>query len=419
MMRSTEETPPAAATQFMLPPANLPPPKPLIVDDNLASNWKQWKKVWQRYEIAAGIYKQEDLVRVSTLLSVIGEDAIRAFDTFVWREGQKEDSINDVLTKFDEYCEPRTQVIYERYCFNNRKQEAGESISAYVTELRVIAKNCAHDEITPDEILRDRLVLGVRDDKVRERLLRVNDLTLSKAIDICKAAEQTNQQLKMITSGTEETVGAVKTENKNGQELNSRKRPECRYCGYHHANCPAYGQTCRKCGQKNHFKAKCRSTTPHVNTAEEVSEGVFHISQVGCGSRAMITMEVDKPSSHSQVAFQLDTGAECNLLWLKEYRRVTGDVDLKQVNRCSHKFIKTYTNELYRIMGSTELPIWRHGKRDVLLFNITEDDLAPLLSYSTCIELGLITINDYCIKFPRSRSDPWCRYSNRDYRSFR
>ena len=33
-------------------------------------------------------------------------------------------------------------------------------------------------------------------------------------------------------------------------------------------------------------------------------------------------------------------------------------------------------------------------KRHVLQFNITEDDLAPLLSYSTCIGLGLITIND-------------------------
>ena len=42
----------------------------------------------------------------------------------------------------------------------------------------------------------------------------------------------------------------------------------------------------------------------------------------------------------------------------------------------------------------TELPIWRHGKRDVLPFNITDYDLAPLLSYSTCIELGLVTIND-------------------------
>ncbi|PFX13313.1 Transposon Ty3-I Gag-Pol polyprotein [Stylophora pistillata] len=45
-------------------------------------------------------------------------------------------------------------------------------------------------------------------------------------------------------------------------------------------------------------------------------------------------------------------------------------------------------------MGSTELPIWPHGKRDVLLFNITGDDLAPLLSYSTCIELEFVTIND-------------------------
>ena len=114
-----------------------------------------------------------------------------------------------MLTKFAEYCEPRTQVNYERYRFNHRKQEAGESISAYVTELRVISKNCAHDEITPGEILRNRLVLGLRDDKVRERLLRVNNLTLSKAIDVCKAAEQTSQQLKMITSGTEETYGAV------------------------------------------------------------------------------------------------------------------------------------------------------------------------------------------------------------------
>ena len=162
---STEETPPTAATQFMVPPANLPPPKLLIMDDNLAKNWKKWEKAWKRYEIAAGIYKQEDLVRVSTLLSVIGEDAVREIDTFVRSEGQKEYSINDVLTIFDEYCEPRPQVIYERYGFNNRKQEASESISAYVTELRVIDKNCAHDEITPDEILRDPLVLWVWDDK--------------------------------------------------------------------------------------------------------------------------------------------------------------------------------------------------------------------------------------------------------------
>ena len=38
-----------------------------------------------------------------------------------------------------------------------------------------------------DEILRDRIVLGIRDDKMRERLLRLNDLTLQKAVDLIKA----------------------------------------------------------------------------------------------------------------------------------------------------------------------------------------------------------------------------------------
>ena len=91
-MSDAEEIPPVAAGPFMLPPANLLP-KPPVVDDNLASNWKQWQKLWQWYEIAAGIYKQDDFVPVSALLLVLGEDAVRAFDTFVWSKGQKKDTI--------------------------------------------------------------------------------------------------------------------------------------------------------------------------------------------------------------------------------------------------------------------------------------------------------------------------------------
>ena len=71
-------------------------------------------------------------------------------------------------------------------------------------------------------------------------------------------------------------------------------------------------------------------------------------------------------SSQGQVTFHLDTGAECNLLSLKENGHATGDVDLAQVKCCSHKFIKTYTNERYKILGSTALPTRWHGKRTVL-----------------------------------------------------
>ena len=59
--------------------------------------------------------QQETLVKVSTFLPVIGEDTMKAFDAFEWGEAEDETNIERVLAKFDAYCEPHTQVIYERY----------------------------------------------------------------------------------------------------------------------------------------------------------------------------------------------------------------------------------------------------------------------------------------------------------------
>lgn len=75
--------------------------------------------------------------------------------------------------------------------------------------------------------------------------------------------------------------------------------------------------------RKKHFQSKGHSSNPRVNQVQ-VPKEVFHISQIGSGARAMITMEVGKPSPQSQVTFQLDTGAECNLLSLKDYKRAIG-----------------------------------------------------------------------------------------------
>ena len=103
---------------------------------------------------------------VSTLLSVIREDATKVLTRFSGEKvHENEVEVNQVLAECDAYCEPRTKVIYERYRLNNRKQETDENIAAYllVTELRTVAKNCKHEEITRDEII----VLGqtTRSDK--------------------------------------------------------------------------------------------------------------------------------------------------------------------------------------------------------------------------------------------------------------
>ena len=51
-----------------------------------------------------------------------------------------------------------------------------------------------------DLMIRDKIVFSVNDERVKERLLRESDLSLSKALDVCRAAETTRAQLKAMTS---------------------------------------------------------------------------------------------------------------------------------------------------------------------------------------------------------------------------
>ena len=48
-------------------------------------------------------------------------------------------------------------------------------------------------------VIRDRIVCGVTSDRVKERLLREQDLTLDKAIQICRAVEVSKKQMKCIS----------------------------------------------------------------------------------------------------------------------------------------------------------------------------------------------------------------------------
>ena len=74
-------------------------------------------------------------------------------------------------------------------------------------ELRKLAEGCEFDTITAEEIFRDRLIFGIREVKVRERLLRESQLTLQKTDEICRASESTAQQLKEVSKG--DTVNSV------------------------------------------------------------------------------------------------------------------------------------------------------------------------------------------------------------------
>ena len=111
------------------------PPDPLNLEDrsHRGDNWLHFKRAWQIYEQATGISKQEGPVRVAHFLNVIGREGVQLFDTFTLDEDSHEsaDKIDDVIAKFESRCLPQRNETYERYLFNKREQEPGESIDQY------------------------------------------------------------------------------------------------------------------------------------------------------------------------------------------------------------------------------------------------------------------------------------------------
>jgi hypothetical protein len=76
------------------------------------------------------------------------------------------------MQKFEEYCTPRKIEVFERFKFFKIKQKEGQSVDQFITELKNAASQCEFDSGNQTEkLIRDRIVLGIRDGKLQERLL--------------------------------------------------------------------------------------------------------------------------------------------------------------------------------------------------------------------------------------------------------
>ena len=80
---------------------------------------------------------------------------------------------------FQDYCSPRKNITFMRHKFFTCKQRDGQSFDEFVTELK---KRSAEWEIEAlrKHLIRDIIICGINDNRLRERLHREQELTLQK-----------------------------------------------------------------------------------------------------------------------------------------------------------------------------------------------------------------------------------------------
>ena len=70
---------------------------------------------------------------------MIGEEALKIYNTFKFATGEDPNKISVLKKKFEDYFNQRKNTVFERYRFWECKQQEGGTIDQFITELRTRA----------------------------------------------------------------------------------------------------------------------------------------------------------------------------------------------------------------------------------------------------------------------------------------
>ncbi|KAL0860168.1 hypothetical protein ABMA27_010475 [Loxostege sticticalis] len=239
----------------------LTPPLPFKYDESSMDtsgrneDWTRWKKGFEIYFKACQLKEKSPEIQINILLHIIGERTVHRH--------------------IGEHFKVKKNVTVERHKFFTRGQFENESIDQYIFELRKLALSCEFNDLMED-LIKDRLVCGVNDAGIRERLLREEKLTLENAQEICR-------------------IGFTG----RGKRLGLQ-------------NCPAFGKQCLRCLKMNHFARACGNKSHSVYCVQESEEQVINSI-----NKNVDYWSVKLQINNKLVCFKLDSGADVNVLPLK------------------------------------------------------------------------------------------------------
>ena len=177
----------------------------------------------------------------STLLYCLGEEAEDVLTSTNISEADR-GRYAQVLGKMDEFFKVRKNVIFERARFNRRTQRQGETAEELITSLYSLAADCQYGNLR-DEMIRDRLVVGILDTSLSERLQMDADLALEKATQIVRQREAVQKQQTILHRGeqpSETMVSYLKGDKRSSGRKSST--PPLRQQRQH-------SQKCTRCGK--------------------------------------------------------------------------------------------------------------------------------------------------------------------------
>ncbi|UYV77712.1 K02A2.6-like, partial [Cordylochernes scorpioides] len=384
------------------------PPKQIGLNELNKEGWESWLESFEWYEIATQLSSKAPEVQVAIFMAAMGREAQNIFKSFNLNNADK-NNLSIVKDKFNNYFSPKLNTTIERFKFNQMKQKEDESFNDFLTRIKLQIANCKY-AVMSDELLKDRIVVGIINNEIRERLLSEADLNLGKATQICIACENATNQMKHVLSDSDKQVAVTKMNSKKWEDRKGPRKENtnnqshkiienCRNCGRSHKinQCPAYQKRCNKCKKLNHFANLCRSKNTNsykirqiVGSPEPEMIQEFVIQSVENTNLTEDWYEEVKIKG-KKVNMKLDTGAQCNVLPLS----LAGRLNL-EIQRSPVKSLISFSGHRIPVEGQSLAMCMVKNMTAYIRFIISRDNTCPILGRQTCSNLGLVKRVNTC-----------------------
>jgi hypothetical protein len=280
-------------------------------------------------------------------LSCCGKETYCVARNVVQPETLVNTEYTDIIKALTEYYCPKPSSTIQRSKFNVAVRKPGQSVSAFIAELKQISEHCNFGDQLKQN-LADRILVGVNHSRIQTALLDEKDLTYDKALEIAFNYEATDKNV--LTLG-EQHVRAEPPQKQNErihkvfhsgkkhdsprqkkifQQTQSSNGKQCYRCLGSHSpyKCFAKDLNCNYCKKKGHIVKACRTKlrksgdTNCVTVPDDVTEErgtststheytVYRVNKVHVSDPPyQIQLDVDGRSLN----MELDTGASSSLI---------------------------------------------------------------------------------------------------------
>lgn len=335
----------------------------------------------ERFEHFLKASKVSDDLKVSTFITAIGKNAYKTLKTLLEPVKPECKTYAQLVQALQGHYSPKPLVIAERFKFNRRFQQEGESVAAFAVELKRLAASCDFGAFL-DDALRDRFVAGLSDRETQAQLLKKSTLTFANACDIAKSIELARKESNAFQPRhAQGTVSALRQKPDSGRRPQRREKSsataepsraralessDCFRCGSAHesSTCKFRKYRCRSCKRYGHLAKMCRGgarDSANVVVEDSDRDEVVLYNVYSCDGRSG-HYEISLKVAQKNVRMQIDTGASVSIVPEALYKKYWPSLPLEP----SPLKLKTYGGTPLTVAGKLSVLVEHNGQREHL-----------------------------------------------------